>query len=471
AEPPVTGISPVIYPAFSPSASTRFDDALLAYFALGVLQTGPQLRPGTFWTSDADTFRLSPREAQVLKAYAASLENDLVRLVHSSRSDWGFPFVVGMARLAAIEASLVSGQLVFLDVFTGENLHIPLDAVTEHRYLPAMKNELREVFSRRRGEFFTNGDRREADYASLERAGNLLLELDRACSTGSPVRKPPETPFPSRLARRSDLVLPHMGAASIAQELAAARAADRDYSMALSRLYSYDLFHRNCVTEIFAVLNRTLERLGEANEHADRLATTDPVEMIRAESVRRLGGFVDPSRGFIFIPFVSAREVEACYAVTDRRERPSYRSERLAEMRERESPFILYLRESNTLTSTIYRPGPGDSAFLFFTDDTLLLRPLYGAFNLVTGLGESLLGLVTMPGEGPGRLLSGVKGVLFSLPELAFVNLRKGSMAYVEQSTESSSGDPSSSPHWLPSADKSGHGEEHQIGNRIEFKK
>ena len=65
-----------------------------------------------------------------------------------------------------------------------------------------------------------------------------------------------------------------------------------------------------------------------------------------------------------------------------------------------------------------------------------MLRPLFGAFNLLVGLGQSLLGVVTLPFEGPDRLISGTRGVLFSVPELAFVNLRKGSMAYVERSPE-----------------------------------
>jgi hypothetical protein len=101
-----------------------------------------------------------------------------------------------------------------------------------------------------------------------------------------------------------------------------------------------------------------------------------------------------------------------------------------------EAPLTVFLRESNTLTSTVYRPRSADSKFLFFTDDTLLLRPLFGIFNLLAGLGESLAGIATLPAAGPERLLAGTRGMLFSLPELVFVNIRKGSMAYVEQTTE-----------------------------------
>jgi hypothetical protein len=95
-----------------------------------------------------------------------------------------------------------------------------------------------------------------------------------------------------------------------------------------------------------------------------------------------------------------------------------------------EPRWRVYLRESNTLTSTVYHPVDGDSAFLFFTDDTVALRPLFGTVNLLVGIADSALGLVTWPSDAGARLLAGLRGALFSLPELAFVNIRKGSMAW-----------------------------------------
>ena len=45
----------------------------------------------------------------------------------------------------------------------------------------------------------------------------------------------------------------------------------------------------------------------------------------------------------------------------------------------------VYLRESNVLTSTIYRRNPDDSVFLFFTDDAVPPRPVFGALQLRVG--------------------------------------------------------------------------------------
>jgi hypothetical protein len=90
----------------------------------------------------------------------------------------------------------------------------------------------------------------------------------------------------------------------------------------------------------------------------------------------------------------------------------------------------VYLRESNTVTSTIYRKGRSDSLFLFFTDDVGPPRPVYGALNIAAGIGETVLGALRLPFDRGRMLWSGAKGIAFSVPELAFVNLRKGTLSY-----------------------------------------
>jgi len=99
----------------------------------------------------------------------------------------------------------------------------------------------------------------------------------------------------------------------------------------------------------------------------------------------------------------------------------------LAKMRRDENPVWVFLRESNVVTSTLYRVQPRDSIFLFFTDDLVVPRPLFGAVNLVTGLAASGVGLTMLPVDGGETLWAGLRGVIFSLPELVFQNIRKGS--------------------------------------------
>jgi len=100
-------------------------------------------------------------------------------------------------------------------------------------------------------------------------------------------------------------------------------------------------------------------------------------------------------------------------------------------MYSREDHLLVFLRESNAVTSTVYRRNPHDSYFLFFTDDTVATRPIFGAVNLLAGVGAGVAGLALLPFDGGHTLARGFRGALFSLPELAFFNVRKGTFEYV----------------------------------------
>ncbi len=131
------------------------------------------------------------------------------------------------------------------------------------------------------------------------------------------------------------------------------------------------------------------------------------------------------------MPHLAARAVDRGWRVAARDGTPSYRQARVDALARTGTPIVVRLRESNVLTSTIYRPSRDDSTFLFFTDDALLLRPLLGAANLVVGTGATLLGFLQAPVDRGAALGAGLRGVLWSLPELFFVNVRKGSFGHV----------------------------------------
>jgi hypothetical protein len=188
----------------------------------------------------------------------------------------------------------------------------------------------------------------------------------------------------------------------------------------------YNVIGRNCVSAIFETIDGTLAEL----------AGSETPEAIRAESLRRLGGRVDPAMSLSFIPFVSSRHVRERYRTIDSFLVVSDREARLQEMRGRESDLWVYLRESNVLTSTIYERGHDDSLFLFFTEDAVATRPIYGAANLAVGLGASVAGLFWAPLDRGEVLVGGLRGALSSLPELFFVNIRKGSNDYVIAGSE-----------------------------------
>jgi len=150
----------------------------------------------------------------------------------------------------------------------------------------------------------------------------------------------------------------------------------------------------------------------------------------RRESEARLGGHVDVDGTLAFIPAAWSRAVRETYAVAETVLFPSYRLAGLAQLYARDGGIGVRLREANTLTSTLYRRNPADSAFLFFTDDAVATRPLLGALNLAAGFGASAAGLLAAPADGGALLRAGLSGMLWSLPELVFFNVRKGSLLY-----------------------------------------
>jgi len=273
---------------------------------------------------------------------------------------------------------------------------------------------------------FTSSDaRRETDFTRLESAANRFNELFRGLTERRDVRVQSGPLVPSRAARRTDLVLPTRDTAALEGDLSVARLRERATEQQLQQRYAYNLITRNCVSEIFRGLNSAMAEVGEAR---------DDVRAARLHDVSksRLGGYLEPGASLSFIPFVSTQAVRETYNVTDTQQLASYRSRRVAQMYGRENPLLVFLRESNTLTSTVYTPSWRDSFFVFFTD-SVATRPLFGGVNLVAGLGASAVGLAALPFDGGATLLAGVKGALFSLPELGFINLRKGTFDYVER--------------------------------------
>ena len=110
---------------------------------------------------------------------------------------------------------------------------------------------------------------------------------------------------------------------------------------------------------------------------------------------------------------------------------PSHRHQQLSEMYQQENDFLVYLREFNTLSASHYKFNDQDPAFLFFADEDIWARPLLGTFNLLTGVTVSLYGGFILPFDSGKTIKNGVMGILMSLPELVFFNIRKGSYKHL----------------------------------------
>jgi hypothetical protein len=175
------------------------------------------------------------------------------------------------------------------------------------------------------------------------------------------------------------------------------------------------------VTELFRTIDQGL--LSPQN------IAVNQVDLHLTESTKRLGGNV--SADYNFIPFISFHAVQENYKVTKSEVLKSYRDQQLAKLYATNDDLMVSLREANTLTSTIYTNNPDDAFFVFFTDDNLVLRPVFGLVNTAAGIGQSVFGFLSWPFDTGKNIKSGATGVLMSLPELFFFNMRKGSYKYL----------------------------------------
>jgi len=393
----------------------RYADLLLVRLALNVLATARPPVPQGFRTSPRPSFQLDAREIQAIRSRAAHVRAGLASLLTSSRRDRGFPLLVAMARLVAMDASVALGRLVVPDTFEDDRNAIdPEQLLSNERAASVVLAEKQTELTQETRAAVTAAAGNEIAWTALELAANLYLELERGLEAGASIRVEPP-PVPSRSVSLNP-AWPHPTAepATLATWSDCAREVAGRVQAEVERLYGYDILSQNCVTEIFATIDSAFA------------GTPGPSAAERAA----LGGRVDGERGLNFIPFVSAAAVNETYRVTERIRLPSYRHYWLDRILRDDDSMATRLRESNTVTSRLHQRGTSD-VFLFFTDDVPMLRPVLGVTNILVGTGAAAAGLMTLPFDRGELAVGGLRGVLFSLPELAFVNIRKGSNAVV----------------------------------------
>ncbi|GBF50588.1 hypothetical protein LPTSP4_21140 [Leptospira ryugenii] len=177
----------------------------------------------------------------------------------------------------------------------------------------------------------------------------------------------------------------------------------------LPKVYSYHLVTRNCTGEIFTLQNKMFQSTEEENK------------ILGAQIKNNL-------YSLSFIPFVAADTIKRTYKLKNIAFYPSFRKLKLEQM---DKPWQTEWTEEMRFFSEIYKSNPYDQDFLFFTDNTILFRPIFGSANLAYSLMTSTIGIGYAPFDKGKRLERGVQSVLFSFPELFFLNIRKGYFPYV----------------------------------------
>ena len=395
--------------------SARYRELLSAWLAVEVLHAAPPLRQASVTVAPA-RMALDQRDWGAIEQFRTQLEDSLVELYGSKRADWGYPMLVGLARVTALAEAVSRRELVLLDVFREDAEVVPAAEVTRYRHL------LSEVLLERYAdlaaarEAFVD-DPSEMRWSRLEAAANLAGELEDALRHGEALRVHHNAPVPVKSATRGDWPRPRAAPATLARLVAVAHTRTQRVGDELAEAYAYDLFRRNCVTEILEILDSTgltPDGVGTstASDHA-------PVDW----SASRL------ARPLRFIPFVSAYLVRSRLGAS-RLDRPSYRQLVLSRMEASENPLFVQLRESNVLTSTIYESNERDPLFLFFTDDSALWRPLEGLANLTVSTAAAAAGAMLLPVDAGTTLRRALTGFAASVPEIFFVSVRKGSFPF-----------------------------------------
>ncbi len=400
----------------------RYADLLAGIRAIDTLTAGAGLSEQSLALSKASNplAPFTPVEKRALEQAALGLQQRLVALSASRRPDWGVAFLLGLARYEAIRLSLEQNRWVFVDALASDAKTVQVGDRTRE-LIPQLRSDAEKLWLQALSEWVEKAGWHESRYAAMEIANANWQELRRIEAGGGNWRIHPVRQLPRGLGVAQRLPEPAVithGAPTLLASMERSRQQAADFA---NERMGYKLLTRNCVSELFTTVD-----LAMAQGLAKR---GDPVnrETLNQEIRRRLGYPFAPNP----IPYVSSNQVRDNWRVAQEEELLSLRRLYARSQYEADSELTTLLRESNTLTSRVYQRNDKDSFFIFFTDGNALVRPPLGLVNLTAALGASLVGTVQFPFDGGKTLKSGLRGALFSLPELGFQNIRKGSSTWL----------------------------------------
>jgi hypothetical protein len=388
------------------SFSAHYSDLLNGLLVLQALQKAQSLTSNACFQVNLPEIRLNDAEIKQAQAFQQDLLRSVQSLMVSKRPDWGYALFVTLARLIVTEQSIQTRQWTFLDDTDEKAIPIPGEqlALYAEQLLKQRLGDLQRLH-KATSDLSDAPSNYERHYVNLEIMANRYQQWLISDKTGElryqSEQALPKVPLPLTHFLLTDLSVGQLEHALQQQEIAADRLKKMD-----SEHNAYHLLTKNCVTALFELIN----------------------EAVSGQSKQLLGGFIDPKLNFI--PFQAFDSVRETYNVVKTREVPAYRQQELTKMYDREVDSWVYARESNVFSSSLYKHNPDDAWFVFFTDDAVLLRPLFGAINTLAATGQSVFGLLSWPFDGGKEIKIGTRGVLTSLPELAFFNIRKGSYPY-----------------------------------------
>lgn len=387
-----------------------------------IIEQGRSLAPDRVISTSVGTAGLSSEQQEILQNYAQQLSTSVVGLMQSQRPDRAKSLLLQTARYLVVKQSLATNTLLTLDPFSAR---ANLVQVTEHDELQGLHVQLQQNARQIRQDFFHSTTNLNIAYALLESSLGRLYELENALHTGSLVRVEPGILLPTH---KGPVPLGFPFRQSTQKGFSVLVAENQIKQLQLQQQvnekYGYSLIVQNCATELLRSLNAVFENknVGE----------------------KKLGGWLEANEGLVFIPHQFYKLITARFPVLETEEFPARRLRQLNALYARSpsgngddggNDLPLWLRESNTISSTLYKHRTKDTHFLFFTDDAIFSRPVFGAGNFLWGAINTVGGVFGFPLDGGERFHQGLRGMFYSLPELFFGNIRKGTYGDTETAT------------------------------------
>ncbi|MDF1583461.1 MAG: hypothetical protein RQ733_07505 [Methyloprofundus sp.] len=389
------------------SFAQQYIDTVSQLLFLQILENNTGLDESSYFSPEDQLFTLTEVEIEKLRQLQANLIDSLFSLLNSTRPDCGNATLILYARIISLAYSINSGHWVLLDTYADSSPSITYAQVAIYKAaFQAQQQEALSLISAIKQQLFRQPAITEKDYSHFERLSNYYYERERGLNKQHEIRTAGEQRLPSKSAPLSAYLLPKLNA----QEIATAKTRLINYQANLTQqiqtLYPYDLFTHNCVTEIFAAIQ---------NAEVDAEALVGLLNLINKDLVA-------------FIPYLSFAHIAEQHS---QQVSGSFREQQLEKMYAEENNLRVYLREFNTLSARDYKFNELDAPFLFFTHEQVWSRPLFGAFNLMAAASIAVYGSFTWPFDAGANLKKGAMGLLMSLPELAFFNIRKGSYKHL----------------------------------------
>lgn len=354
---------------------------LYALLARQVLEEPGSLSNSAFFELP---YHLSPAESRFFAGYSVRLKNEAERLLGTDKEHYSQAALLTALRSVAAKKSAEKNRPVFLNTISEDRFAETETLSTEQsEAAQLMLVYAKDSFHRDLKHFTGPENKFSGFYLSVEQSALDLLRLYSL--TSESVYRPVRIEYKKGFVRfRTDLTKQQIqSAAGLAEQRL-----NQIHSGLVSK-HSYSLISNNCVT--------------------------------------RLAKFTELSTGQNapgFIPYLSALRISEKKDGSQRRIQlyRSYRNEKLHAAGLQDS-----MSEDFVPLSSVYESKKRDGYFLFFTGRRKILRMPYGLVNLLAGLGETVYGISTADRD---RIKSGGDSAFYSLPEIFFFNIRKGTYRY-----------------------------------------